>query len=297
MHPYKIGDVVRVYHYPYLSKTEKQRIIKEGTKDEHPLFYMGNVRYGVVVGTGGKNIKAVPVVQIMSHGGETEKEGYMLRDDEVRVPQRTLFVDKHGEQRYLYGVIKMERIEMFGQDEITAPLTEIPLRIKIEMLERYEAILKNHYYKNKLDKDSPNHKLVMKAFKDAIIAEKLNFLVDSQGVNRFEFIKHTTLTLEELQKVGKYNNLTVYSVRLKGKYDIFTYNIATRKKETQIVKDWDKPKVASQWLKEDAKYHALMNNIDQNIRTDPSPHPDKYVTFESFKKRILQKQNENDLDR
>src|SRR5690606_33054674 len=111
---------------------------------------------------------------------------------------------------------------------------------------------------------------------DAIIAEKLNFLVDSQGVNRFEFIKHTTLTLEELQKVGKYNNLTVYSVRLKGKYDIFTYNIATRKKETQIVKDWDKPKVASQWLKEDAKYHALMNNIDQNIRTDPSPHPDKY---------------------
>src|SRR5690554_3948246 len=34
-------------------------------------------------------------------------------------------------------------------------------------------------------------------------------------------------------------------------------------------------------------YHALKNNIDQKIRPDPLPHPEKYVPFENFQKSIL----------
>lgn len=297
MYPYKTGDIILVKHFPYTSKIEQERVRKEGTEKEYPLFYGGESRYGVVVGVGGKGVSAIPVVQIMSHEGKTEEEGYKLRDDEVRVPQNAHFINKRGEKRYLYGVIKMERIEMFGAEEMTAPLTQIPLRVKIELLERYEAILKKHHYKSKLDKDSPNHVQVMQEFKQSIIAEKLNFLTDAQGKNHFEQLKHVRFSLEKLQRVGKHNNLTIYSVRLKGKYDTFAYNIATRKKPEQLAKDWDKPKMASQWLKEDTKYHALVGNIDQRIRADPYPHPDKYITFEHFKKQTLKKRKANELDR
>lgn len=297
MYPYKAGDIVRVYHYPYVSKAEKEKFMKEGAEIQHSLFSKGKKRYGVVIGSGGKGILAVPIVQIMSHKGKTEEKGYRLRDDEVRVPEDTYYSTKNGEDVSLSGVIKMERIEMFGAEEMTAPLTQVPLRVKIELLERYEAILKKHYYKSKLDKDSPKHVQVMKEFKESIIAEKLNFLTDAEGENHFEQLKNVNLTIETLQKVGKLNNLNIYSVRLKGRYDTFTYNIATRKKAEQLAKDWDKPKVASQWLKEDVKYHALVSHIDQRIRADPYPHPDKYITFEHFKKQTLKKRKANELDR
>lgn len=204
MYLYKLGDIVRVNHFPYMSKTEKEKLKKkEGADNKHPFFYGGNSRYGVVVGLGGKGVNTIPVVQIMSHEGKTEEKNYRLRDDEVRVPRDAHFINKHGERKDLYGVIKMEQIEMFGADEITAPLTKVPLRVKMDMLEQYEAILTNPYYQRKLDRDSPKHKNIMHQFKESVIAEKLNYLTKANRDNKFDSLRNNLLLVDEIQRLGK----------------------------------------------------------------------------------------------
>ncbi|MEK5520576.1 hypothetical protein B5V89_15570 [Heyndrickxia sporothermodurans] len=57
----------------------------------------------------------------------------MLRDDEVRVPRGINYKKRNGVKE-LIGVIKTERIEHFEQDEISAPLTKIPLRTKLDII-------------------------------------------------------------------------------------------------------------------------------------------------------------------
>lgn len=286
MYPYKIGDIVRVNHFPYMSKTEKKRVENEGAKNKHPRFYDGDRRYGVVVGVGGKGVSAIPVVQIMSHEGKTEQEGYRLRDDEIRVPQNTHFTNKHGKRKDLYGVIKMERIEMFGVDEITAPLVKIPLRVKVDMLEQYESIVENPYYRKKLDRDSPKHKNVMYEFRESVIAEKINYLATDEGNDKFDSLRNRPLLVDEIQHLDQQGEMHVYSVKLLSREDTFTHTIATRKSPAMVANEWSEMKNGISWLREDIKYHALMKNIDQKIRPDPIPHPDKYVTLDKLEKQV-----------
>ncbi|MCI3027562.1 hypothetical protein LMF32_00235 [Desemzia sp. C1] len=65
----------------------------------------GKERYGVVINFGGRYATTVPILQISTHNGKTEKEGYMLRDDEIRVPQGLTYRKRKGNKQ-LIGVIK-----------------------------------------------------------------------------------------------------------------------------------------------------------------------------------------------
>lgn len=286
---FKSGDVVRVHHYPYISKAEKERLGKEGAENGHPLFYEGKPRYGIVIGAGAGAIIAIPVVQVMTHDGKTEENGYKLRDDEIRVPQHTHFMNKHGDRKGLYGVIKMERIEVFGADEMTVPLTNVPLRTKIDMLERYNYILKNPYFKNKLDEHSPGHEQAMRQFKESVIAEKLNFLVTESGENKYDVMRKSPLFVDEIQHVGNHNRLDIYALKLQGRRDSFSYSIATTKSVKEIKQDWNDIKPAVYWLKQDQKFWALSKNIDQRIVPDPLPHPDNYVSLGKLNSKQLAK--------
>lgn len=64
-----------------------------------------------------------------------------------------------------------------------------------------------------------------------------------------------------------------------------TLTIATRNSPLIVARECYKPKSAISWLRKDIKYHALINDIDQKIRPDPAPHPDRYITFDKFVKQ------------
>lgn len=278
---------MRVFHYPYTPKV-KQKGIAQHNENEQSLFNPGKGRYGVVVGGGNRGILTIPVIQIMSHQGEVEKEGYELRDDEIFAPTHLHFY-RNGSKQYLKGVIKAERIEFFEADEISAPLTRIPLRVKMDLVERYEAILKNPYYFHKLNEESPKHQSVMRQFKESVIAERLNFLVTESGENKYDVMRKSPLFVDEIQHVGSHNRLDIYALKLQGRRDSFSYSIATTKSVKEIKQDWNDIKPAVYWLKQDQKFWALSKNIDQRIVPDPLPHPDNYVSLGKLNSKQLAK--------
>nr|WGD72640.1 hypothetical protein P5645_22220 [Bacillus subtilis] len=302
MFPYKPGDVVRVHNYPFVSKAEQERLKDSDQTQEQPAF-QGKPRFGVVINAGGRNVEMIPIMQIMSHGGQTERHDYNLRDDEVRLPENISYQKRSGPVD-IYGVIKTERIESFEADEITPPLTSIPLRTKIDLIERYEAIMKVDYFRNKLDVDSPNHSKVMADFKTSVLAEKLDFLVSNNGERKFDRMQNSPLRCKEIQKlgsVGKDNRIGLYAVNLQGRHDNFTYIIGTMKNEKQLAKDWAGPKKAKDWLSEDIKFHILKKNIDSQLRPNPLVNSDKFMSFTQFSKQALgidieKKHGETDLE-
>jgi len=291
MYPYKAGDVVRVYNYPFTPKSMQDDLQSE---------IQGKERYGVVINYGGRYASTVPILQISTHSGKTEKDGYMLRDDEIRVPQGVSYKKRSGEKE-LIGVIKTERIEHFEQDEISAPLTKIPLRTKLDIISQYEYISSKPFYKNLLYNESPNHKKAMEIFKESVLAEKLNFLVTDDGKRKYEEMRYSNLKLNEIQplgRIGKGNAIGIYSIKLKGNIDTFTYTIGTLKSDKQIVKDWSKPMKAHQWISEDIKYNILKKDIDKGLRPDPLVNTNNYVMFKEFSKEVLsnEKKKQNDID-
>lgn len=286
--PYKTGDIVRVHHYPFTSKNEQDKLRKESNENSSNKINEGKSRYGVVINSGGKNITTIPIMPITSHSGKTNSESYRLRDDEVRLPDN-IFYEKTTGKINIYGVIKTERIESFESDEITPPLTKIPLRTKLDLIERYESIIKNGFHKNILDKGSSQHKDIMDQFKDSVLAEKLNFLVTDNGVRKFDSMKNSTLSLVGIQpliKTGRNKSISVYSVKLKGEVDSFTYTIGTLKSEKKVIKEWSNPKKAKEWLSEDIKYNILKSNIDKSLKPDPLSNSNEYKTIDEFSKDI-----------
>ncbi|MCY8497745.1 hypothetical protein P8917_10070 [Bacillus atrophaeus] len=300
MFPYRPGDVVRVHNYPFISKAEQEQTKNENNTVQN--LTEGKPRYGVVINSGGRHIETIPILQIMSHGGQTQRKDYPLRDDEVRLPENTSYQKKSGKVE-LYGVIKAERIETFESDEITPPLTTIPLRTKIDLITRYEAILKVDYFKKKLDVESPNHSQVMSDFKTSVLAEKLDFLVTDKGERKFDKMQNSTLILKEIQpleKIGKNGGIGIYALRLKGKEDEFTYTLGTLKNEKQITNDWSKPMKAKKWISEDIKFQILKKDIDKQLRPNPLIESDKFVSFKEFSQEIEKDmklaQKKNDLE-
>lgn len=222
MFPYRPGDIVRVYHYPYVSKAEQVH-----NEPSSP----GKARYGLVINSGGKGVTAIPIMPIISRSGKTEESTYRLREDEVRVPHNTYYPTHTGEKQ-LHGVIKTERLERFGPNEISAPLTTVPLRTKIDILERYNIIKQIPYFKNLMDRQSPGHESFMKDFEESVVAEKLNFLVNENGVRKFDAMRNSALKMTEINpitKMGKNNRISLYSVKLQGRKDSFQYTMDNAK--------------------------------------------------------------------
>lgn len=292
MYPYKAGDVVRVYNYPFQPKSKQD--------DSESDKKQGKERYGLVINYGGKYATTVPILPISTHKGKTEREGYILRDDEVRVPRGINYKKRNGVKE-LIGVIKTERIEHFEQDEISAPLTKIPLRTKLDIISQYEHICNIPFYQNLLKNNSPNHEKAMKLFKESVLAEKLNFLVTDDGKRMYDIMRYTSLKLDKIQPlgyIGKNNSIGIYSVELKGNKDSFIYTIGTLKSKEQVVKDWKNPKKAYQWLSEDIKYNILKKDIDKDLKPDPLIDSNKYVKFNDFSKDVLKdiKEKQKDIE-
>lgn len=256
---YKSGDLIMSYSFPFEER--------DGAKP----------RPAIVLGDYGRTVSVIPVMGIYTHKNKTEKEVYRLSPDEVRVPRGIPFING----KTLSGVIKTDRIEQLSKEEVSGALAEFPLRTKIEILTTYEDVKEHGKLLN------PQYDFVMKKFKENVIAEKLNFLTNKKG-NHFEYLRDEKMRIDRLQRIDKFGTLDIYSVELTDDDRTFTYNIATNKKGKKLLHDWGKSKTALEWLKEDAKYHALMKNIDQEMRLDPTPHPDKYQKYHVFRRKEFQ---------
>lgn len=288
--PYKIGDIVRLF-YPYVPKVKQAEIIKQVARyedGERPVFFEGKNRYGVVVGVPNHHSSELTVVQIMTHGEVTETDDYRFRDDELKVP-RNIYVAHSGTERELTGVVKMERMESFSKDEVSSPLNKLPPQCKGEMIERYQFIMDNLYYQDKLNTDSPKHRSVMRDFIEYTIASKLEFLTDDYGENHYQSMKRELFCCNRIKKIGKHKDSNIYAVELKGESGSFLYNISTKKDEKKISEDWFGRKPAVYWLKQDSKYHVLENNISTIIQLDPIRHPSELKSFRAFQRDVVKK--------
>lgn len=279
---YKSGDIVKVFYLfiPKVVSEEKEESSK------------GKVRYGLVIAAGNNNTMALPILGIMSHGGKTRTTEYILRDDEVKVPEGTSFFKRSKGIMSIDGVIKTERIEFFDDDEISKTLTKIGLDTKIAVLETYKKILNIPYYVKKMNKESPGHQQVMDQFEHTIIAEKLGFITTEFGEFKYENVENQFLHLHKIQDLGPSDTIKrvhFYAVELTDEegQDSFFYTFATLKQKKQIAKDWGKSKTANEWLKEDERFYRLQKNINCSFDSVPIPHPNKYITFASFKRKSL----------
>lgn len=293
MKNYTVGNIAYVFQFPFEERDNQNR----------PLGYTAP-RPVLILGEGKNGITGIPVMPITTHNRKTTQNTYILRFNEVEIPKGIFIVSRKKGREELEGVVKVNRIEKFHRSQMTLPLGNVPLRLKENVISKYEELLEVGKFKKSLDALTPDHKNVMREFKESIIAEKLHFLTSENGENQFDEMKKSQMFIENIQKTGNYGDLNIYSVQLRGKKDSFLYDIATYKTEQEVAKEWGKVKRAEEWLKEDMKYHALKNNIDQKIRPDPLPHPEKYVPFENFQKSILKskkkkqvKQQNNEIER
>lgn len=287
--PYKLGDVVRLF-YPYVPKVRQKEIEKQVARYENekqPVFFEGKNRYGVVVGVPNNHSDSLSVVQIMSHGDVTNSKEYRLRDDELKVPSH-IYVPHSGEERELTGVVKMERIEHFTKDEVSAPLNKLPLDSRKEMSERYGFIMDKPYYQEKLNNDSPRHDKVMRDFSECNIASQLEFLVNDYGENCYQSMKRDLFICNRIEKVGMHKDSNIYAVELKGDSGSFLYNISTKKSEEKVSEDWFGRKPAVYWLQQDSKFHVLKNNVNAVIQPERIRLPSELKSFRSFQKEHLQ---------
>lgn len=276
---YRPGDIVYAYRYPF----------EERDENNQPIGFKR--RPAVVLGEGEIEAYTIPVMGIFSKNGRTERDNYIHKINEIRVPDN-ITIHTPGEDKALKGVIISTKMTTISNEQLTPPLAELPERSKIEIALTYENISRIPQYKSKLDLSCPNHEKIMQAFKDNLIAEKLNFLADQFGQHYYP-MKNTQLTPVAIQPLGRFNKLNIYSLQLKGQRDTFAHNFATSRSLKQLSHDWSKPKRAEDWLKEDAKYYALNKNLDLTLRVDPQPHPDRYVEINLF----FNKAKNTDLER
>lgn len=275
---YHSGDIVRVF-YPYTPK-----VMQKG--NDNP----GKNRFGLVINAGNNSTVALPILKITSHQGKTQHSDYLLREDEVRIPEGVTYFKRSKGRVPIYGVIKTERIEFFDDDEISKPLTTIDLETKIAVLKRYKHIMTIPIYVKTMNKESPHHQKAMEIFEQAIIAEKLKFLSTDSGKCMYEHEEHSLLRINKIQPMGKLaanKRIHVYAVKLTDveTQDSFFCTIFTMKKEKQIAKEWGKAKKGMDWLKEDERYYLLKKNIDREWE-EPTPYPNRYMPFSAFCEKI-----------
>lgn len=266
---YKSGDLVIAYEFPY------NKLLTDEFQSSR-----SKPRPAIVLGETGRSIAAIPVMGVYTKGRMTEKEGYSLYRHEVRVPKGLTMGQKE-----LEGVIKTDRVVVLERHQISSAFDEFPLRTKMDILSTYEDIKNLPFYKKSLDQETTyNHERIMRNFKENVIAERLNFLTNKEGENVYEFKKYDQYQIDKIQHIGTFKDLNIYAVNLQSTDDNFIVNLATNKPVNKIVSDWSGTKTAKEWLREDAKYHALNKNIDQNIRRDPFIHPDKFIRLDQLSK-------------
>lgn len=264
-HYYRSGDLIRYYDF------------SAENKEHH------KPRPALVLDYNKKN-RSVYAVRITSKKKKTEDEEYELLADEVRVPKGLRYMEKD-----LYGVIKTNNIIEIDRRKISSTLDVFPYETKMNVLSVYERYKHSRWYRKYLEMNKVNHNVAMRCFKENLVAEKLGFFVDKNGELIYEFVKDRYVRLKEIQPLGRVGTVNVYSVKLGSGNLEFEGSLATRKSLKKILKDWDGAKKVSSWMREDVKYHMLMEKINHQLKPDPFPRSDKYRTFKNFKRVHLRK--------
>ncbi|HDR8040719.1 TPA: hypothetical protein QCZ17_002976 [Bacillus cereus] len=283
MESFKSGDIVRVF-YPF-----KPKVLSEENEVK-----LGKTRFGVIINAKNNKTLALPILQILTRDGKTEKPNYRMRDDEIKVPPNITYKKPSLQKRIpINGVIKTERIELFDYDEIIKKVSKIDLVTKSAILKNYKGILKDKSFLDSLNRESPGHKEAMQCFERVIIAEKLRFLTTNIGECKYEYMEDQLLKINKIQPLGKSDmnkRIHFYAVELTDEEnkDSFFYTIASMKQPEQVAREWGKPKAAVDWLKEDERFYNLQKDITKVFKEPPNSHPNRYTAFSLFRKNTIE---------
>ncbi|KAA6458930.1 MULTISPECIES: hypothetical protein [Bacillus cereus group] len=283
MEKFKSGDIVRVF-YPF-----KPKVLSEENEVK-----LGKTRFGVIINAKNDKTVALPILQILTRDGKTEKPNYRMRDDEIKVPPNLTYYKPSLQKRVpINGVIKTERIELFDYKEIIKKVSKIDLVTKSAILKNYKGILKDKSFLDSLNRESPGHKEAMQCFERVIIAEKLRFLTTSIGECKYEYMEEQLLKINKIQPLGKSDmnkRIHFYAVELTDEEnkDSFFYTIASMKQPEQVAREWGKPKTAIDWLKEDERFYNLQKDITKVFKETPNSHPNRYKAFSLFRENTIE---------
>lgn len=278
---YQAGDIVHVKHFPYDPKLTSDN-------DE------GKGRFGVVLSTQNNDINVIPIMPITSHGKDTERKTYLLRQDEVRLPPNLIYKSNKRESE-IYGVIKTERIESFDKMDVTPPLVRLDNNTLLNIYNTYQSNISVDSIKETYNQTMPNHNLIMQNLKENLIARKLGFLTVDYDTNKFDVMRDVNLKVDKIgyvDSLGKHKNIHVYDLVLKTKQEKFNYQISTNLNPKQIANKWQHPKNTKDWLKEDVKYKILNNNVNRDMRNNIRSE-NKLEKFETFKNRVQEQEKQN----
>lgn len=282
------GDIVLVEDYP---NPQFKKAKSSPTKD----------RFAIVIGNFREGFASLPAQAIATKGGKTERSDYLLRENELRVPEGII---NNKRDLTIGGVIKAHRFPLIHKKQMVYKAGTLPLETKLHLVQLHEQVKNLPNQVKEMEKENPNYIKVMNYFKEVTIAEKLQFMRNDRGNYQYELLRNKGFAAKAVQLLEKRGNLHIISVQLEGNNgNRFTHTFATKKSLNEIKKDWKEVKQAKAWIREDVKFHALRHKPLLQLNPDPQPHPDKYISLEKLQEHTKeptkeqQKHKENKLER
>lgn len=273
-HYYKSGDLIKFHDYDSGN---------DGYYKPRPAMVLGY----------NKQSNSLYAVKITSKEGHTEDYDYRLLGDEVRVPTG---LDYSGNN--LYGVIKTNNIVEVERKNVSSTLDVFPYETKEKVLNVYTKFKDREWYKEHLNNYNADHEKIMGRFQENLVAEKLGFFYCfKNSENIYEFIKDNPLSVSKIQLLEGRGNSNLFSLMFERNGNDYEATIATKKPINYLMDSWSEPKRVGQWLREDDKFHVLMNRFDAKLIPDPFPHFHKYESLSDFKIRTLEKVERSDVQR
>jgi len=274
----RTGDIVLVKDYPNPQFKEAR---SRPTKD----------RFAIVIGNFREGFISLSAQAIATKRGQTERAGYRLKENELRIPEG--IVDDRRDFE-ITGVIKAHRFPLIKQNQMAYKAGSLPLETKLHLVQLHERMKNLPHQVAEMKQENPNFLKVMGYFKEVTLAEKLQFMRDNRGNYQYEFLRNKEFSVKSAQFLEKRKNLNVISVQLEGSGKKFYHTFATRKSLNELQQDWKSPKKAKEWIREDVKFHTLQRNPLLQLKPDKQPHPDKYKLLEKLQET---KPKEPELER
>ena len=119
---------------------------------------------------------------------------------------------------------------------------------------------------------------------DELNAQKLKFLQDDNGINRYTFLKEDILKLTGIKETASKKSFIDYDISLEDKNgNQYLYNIRTVKNKNDIGKEWVKNLTGKEWLKEDVKNEVLNRKPNMSINNKLPENSEKLEPIEKLK--------------
>lgn len=211
--------------------------------------------------------KKYSLMRITSKGNATEREGYKLKGEELRVPEGMVY-EKNNESVELYGVIKTNNIIQVDRERLTTQSDVFSFTFKKAVFDKYNKLKNKSWFKEYADYYSDRHHKIMQFFKEDLIAEKLNYMSD-EVENVYDFFKDYYVDVKGIKQLptNKFGNR--YSLLFEIEGETFEHTFSTNKTPIEVSRDWVGEKKVSEWLREDRKFHVLNRNLDIEFTPDP----------------------------